>query len=328
MPSAGGLSFSPDSTSLWISALATYDLKPVTETVPLRFHLNLGYYVDSSGNLQDYDKANTSAYSRYVSRFGYGISPSRFRLALGVDAPIDEVTAGFALRPIVEYHFEYLTGSKDQVIAATWRRRIAASHGAAACADNKTQHWVTLGVQGQILRGLTLTVGLDIALRSPGYAYGPSLAPWNLLFGVGYPIDLLTRVVTIRVPAERNAQEEPLPKGLVAGRITTTNGTPIEERCRRGHRSLVFSHLDRRRWDLPECAACTWSRRNCDRGEWLRDGSARLDVIAGQTRQRGVRARAARAGCAGGRTHCRRFWQGRDRGTQTRWTADRRGEVG
>jgi outer membrane protein OmpA-like peptidoglycan-associated protein len=227
MPSSGGLSFSPDSTSLWISALATYDLKPVTETVPLRFHLNLGYYLDSSKNLQNYDAAKTSAYSRYVSRFGYGISPSRFRLALGLDAPLGDLTAGFSLRPMVEYHFEYLNGPKDQVIAAVEDANCGLA-GTAACAENKTQHWVTLGVQGQILRGLTLTLGFDIALRSPGYAYGPSLAPWNLLFGVGYPIDLLTRVVTIRVPAERRVQEEPLPKGLVAGRITTTTGSPIE----------------------------------------------------------------------------------------------------
>jgi outer membrane protein OmpA-like peptidoglycan-associated protein len=282
MPSAGGLSFSPDSTSLWISALASYDLKPVTETVPLRFHLNLGYYLDSSKNLQDYDAAKTSAYSRYVSEFGYGISESRFRLALGVDAPIDELTAGFALRPIVEYHFEYLTGSKDQVIAAVEEANCGLA-GAAACADNKTQHWVTLGVQGQILHGFTLTVGLDIALRSPGYAYGPSLAPWNLLFGVGYPIDLLTRVVTIRVPAERNPQEEPLPKGLVAGRITTRDGTPIENAVV-GVTGRLYSRIltdaDGTFQSVPLAPGAVEIVIGANGFETV---SARLDVIAGQT---------------------------------------------
>ena len=225
MASTTGLgSFSPDSTSLWISALATYDLKPVTNSIPLRFHLNIGYYVDNSSNLQDYDAAQTSAVSRYVSKFAYGISESRFRLALGADAPFDEVTAGFSLRPIVEYHFEYLTGSKDKVIYDQ-EHLTCGTKGAAACADNQDQHWVTLGVQAQFVHGLTLTVGLDLALRSPGYAYAPSLAPWNLLFGVGYPFDLLTRVVTVRVPAEK---VEPIREGLVAGRVTTTAGTPIE----------------------------------------------------------------------------------------------------
>jgi outer membrane protein OmpA-like peptidoglycan-associated protein len=217
-------SLSPDSTSLWISALATYDLKPVINNIPLRFHLNIGFYVDNSSNLQDYDAAQTSAVSRYVSKFAYGISENRFRLALGADAPFDEVTAGFSLRPIVEYHFEYLTGSKDKVIYDQ-EHLTCGKAGAAACADNQDQHWVTLGVQAQFVHGLTLTVGLDLALRSSGYAYAPSLAPWNLLFGMGYPFDLLTRVVTVRMPAEK---AEPLREGLVAGRVTTTAGAPIE----------------------------------------------------------------------------------------------------
>ena len=224
MSSINGISFSPDSTSFWLSALAMYDLKPVTNAIPLRFHLNLGYYVDNSGNLQNYDAAKTSAVSRYVSKFAYGISEDRFRLALGADAPFDEVIAGFSLRPIVEYHFEYLTGSKDQVIY-NQEHATCGANGGAACADNQDQHELTLGVQGQVLHGLTFTVGLDIALRSAGYAYAPSLPPWNLLFGVGYPFSLLPRVVTQEVPVEK---VETLAKGLVAGRLTSTTVTPIE----------------------------------------------------------------------------------------------------
>ena len=224
MSSITGLSFSPDSTSLWLGALATYDLKPVTNSVPLRFHLNLGYYWDNSKSLQNYDAANTSAVSRYVSEFAYGISESRFRMALGADAPFDIVSDGFALRPIIEYHFEYLTGPRDQTIY-NQEHATCGTPGAVACADNKDQHWVTLGMQGQVLHGLTLTIGLDIALRSAGFAYGPSLAPWNLLFGVGYPFDLYPRVVTREAPVEKI---EPLRKGLVAGRVASTAGTAIE----------------------------------------------------------------------------------------------------
>jgi outer membrane protein OmpA-like peptidoglycan-associated protein len=224
MSSITGISFSPDSTSLWLSALATYDLKPALPTFPLRFHLNIGYYVDNSGNLQNYDAAKTSAVSRYVSKFAYGISEDRFRLALGADAPFSELTEGFSLRPVLEYHFEYLTGSKDQVIYAQ-EHATCGRQGASACADNHDQDSLTLGVQAQVLHGLTLTVGLDIALHSPGYAYAPSLAPWNLLFGVGYPFSLLTRVVTREVPVEKI---EPLPKGLVAGKVVSTTGAPVE----------------------------------------------------------------------------------------------------
>ncbi len=224
MSSINGISFSADSTSLWLNALATYDLKPVTNTLPIRFHLNLGYYLDNSGKLQDYDAAKTSAVSRYVSKFAYGISANRIRLALGADAPFEQVTAGLSLRPIVEYRLEYVTGSKDQTIYNI-EHTTCGTQGAAACADNHDQHGVTLGLQAQVLHGLTLTVGLDIALRSAGFAYAPSLAPWNLLFGVGYPFNLLPRVVTRHVPVET---VEPLRKGLVAGRVTSTTGTPIE----------------------------------------------------------------------------------------------------
>ena len=84
---------------------------------------------------------------------------------------------------------------------------------------------MTLGAQAQLLHGLTFTVGLDLALRSPGFAYGPSLPPWNLLFGMAYPFDLVTRVVTVEVPVEK---VEPMREGLIAGRVTTTIGAPIE----------------------------------------------------------------------------------------------------
>jgi outer membrane protein OmpA-like peptidoglycan-associated protein len=224
MSSITGISFSPDSTSLWLSALATYDLKPQLKDVPLRFHLNIGYYVDNSGNLQNYDAAKTSAVTRYVSKFAYGISGDRFRLALGADAPFGELTEGFSLRPLIEYHFEYLTGSKDQVIY-NQEHATCGTTGAPACADNQDQQSLTLGLQAQVAHGLTLTVGLDIALHSPGYAYAPSLAPWNLLFGLGYPFSLVKRVVTREVQVEKI---EALPKGLVAGRVVSTTGTPIE----------------------------------------------------------------------------------------------------
>jgi outer membrane protein OmpA-like peptidoglycan-associated protein len=225
MSSISGISFSGDSTSFWLNAIGTYDLKSVTESLPLRFHLNVGYYVDNSSNLVNY--STTSAFSRYVSRFAYGMSSSRFRMALGADAPFSEVAEGFSLRPLLEYHLEYITGDKDQTI---WDQEHASCGQGenSPCKDNKDAHWITLGLQGQILHGLTATVGLDIALRSPGYAYAPALVPWNLLFGIGYPLDLVPRVVR-NVPVEKVVtREAPMREGLVAGRVISAAGVPIE----------------------------------------------------------------------------------------------------
>ena len=227
MSSITGISFSPDSTSLWINALAMYDLKPATEKVPLRFHINVGYYIDNSKNLVDYTTNSTSAFSRYVSQFAYGISGSRFRLALGADAPLHELTEGFSLRPLIEYHFEYITGSKDDVIYAQEHANCG-TPGSASCKDNQDLHWVTLGVQGQVLHGLTLTAGLDLAIRSPGYPYAPAIAPWNLLFGVGYPLDLVPRIVR-NVPVEKIVtKESSIREGMVAGRVISASGAPVE----------------------------------------------------------------------------------------------------
>jgi outer membrane protein OmpA-like peptidoglycan-associated protein len=232
MSSITGISFSPDSTSLWLNAIGTYDLKPATQNVPLRFHLNFGYYIDNSSNLVDYP-ASTTAFSRYVSKFAYGISGSRLRVAIGADAPFDEVAEGFSLRPVLEYHFEYLTSSKDDVIYAQEHGDPVNGvncgiAGLAACKDNKDMHWVTFGVQAQVLHGLTLTAGLDVALRSPGYPYAPALVPWNLLFGIGYPIDLVPRIVR-NVPVEKIVtKESAIREGLVAGRVISAAGTPVE----------------------------------------------------------------------------------------------------
>ncbi len=227
MSSISGLSFSPDSTSVWVNGIASYDLKPVLKTVPLRLHLNVGYYVDNSGNLVDYTGNNTTAFSRYVSRFAYGISEDRFRLALGADAPFDEVAPGFSLRPLVEYHLEVLTGSQDPVIRQQ-EHATCGQPGASACKDNRDLHWITLGIQGQVLHGLTMTLGLDVGLRSPGFAYGPAVPPWNLLFGVGYPLDLVPRIVR-NVPVVKVVTREAPPReGLVAGRVISAQGTAIE----------------------------------------------------------------------------------------------------
>jgi outer membrane protein OmpA-like peptidoglycan-associated protein len=227
MSSITGISFSPDSTSLWLNAIGTYDLKPATQNVPLRFHLNFGYYIDNSSNLVDYSTNNTSAFSRYVSRFAYGMSGSRLRIALGADAPFDEVAEGFSLRPVLEYHFEYLTSSKDDVIYN--QEHSSCGQGVATpCKDNKDIHWVTFGLQAQVLHGLTLTAGLDVALRSPGYPYAPALVPWNLLFGIGFPIDLVPRIVR-NVPVEKIVtKESSMREGLVAGRVISAAGTPVE----------------------------------------------------------------------------------------------------
>jgi outer membrane protein OmpA-like peptidoglycan-associated protein len=91
--------------------------------------------------------------------------------------------------------------------------------------------WLTVGAQAQVLHGLTFTVGLDVALRSVGFPYGPPLAPWNMIFGASYPLDLVPRVVTRVVPVEKvvTVEKPAAPnEGYVVGKVVSTTGTPVE----------------------------------------------------------------------------------------------------
>jgi outer membrane protein OmpA-like peptidoglycan-associated protein len=224
MSSVGGLTFSGDSTSVWITALASWNFQALEPRLPLRAHLNVGMYFDNSYNTPPY-LPSTTLYSRYVSAFAYGLGKDRVRLALGLDAPVADLVDGFSLRPMIEYHLEYITASGDSAFDAYGGNCSASSN--VTCRNNKSQMWMTLGLQAQILHSLTLMVGVDLELEAVGYPYGPPLAPWNLLFGISYPLDVVPRVVTRKIPAERPVVAPPR-EGLVVGRVVSTFGTPVD----------------------------------------------------------------------------------------------------
>jgi outer membrane protein OmpA-like peptidoglycan-associated protein len=226
MSSVTGLSFSGDSTSVWLTALASWNFQALEPKLPLRAHLNLGMYFDNSYNLaqSQYD-ASTPIYSRYVSSFAYGMGKDRFRLALGIDAPVADIVDGFSLRPMIEYHFEYITADGDPAFATFGPSCVASA--TVSCRNNKSQMWMTLGLQAQIMRSLTLMLGLDVEMEAVGYPYGPPLAPWNFLFGASYPLDVLPKVVTRTIPVEKVVAAAPA-EGLVAGRVVSNVGTPVD----------------------------------------------------------------------------------------------------
>jgi outer membrane protein OmpA-like peptidoglycan-associated protein len=170
------LSVSPSSTSLWTGGVATLDLRPLART-PLRFHANLNYYLDNSSNLTHFDQ-DTTPNTREVAMFAYGIAASRVRFGLGVDAPLERYTGPVGLRPFAEYHAEIVTASADRAFA-----------GYPNDLNNRDQHWLTVGLRARVFQGLTLDAGVDVGLRSVGYQYGPPLAPYDLIFGLGYPFD-------------------------------------------------------------------------------------------------------------------------------------------
>jgi outer membrane protein OmpA-like peptidoglycan-associated protein len=225
LSSVSGLSFSPGSTSVWINALASWNLQAMEPKLPLRAHLNVGMYFDNSYKVAPYD-VTTTPFSRYVSGFGYGLAKDRVRLALGADAPLFNLVDGLSLRPMVEYHFEYVTGSADSNFAEFGGSTCEPS-ATKSCRNNKSQMWLTFGLQAQVLRTLTLTAGLDLGVQPVGYQYGPPLPPWNFLFGAAYPLDTVPRVVTRSVPVEKVVAAVPR-EGFAVGRVVSAAGAAVE----------------------------------------------------------------------------------------------------
>jgi len=210
------LSVSPSSTSLWIGPVATLDLRRMAD-VPLRVHANINYYLDNSSNLASFDP-DTTPQTREVAMFAYGIAASRMRFALGVDAPLEGSTGPVGLRPFAEYHAEIVTASADP-----------AFRDQAGDLKNRDMHWMTLGLRARVFQGLTLDAGVDIALRSVGFQYGPPVPPWDLLFGISYPFDTAAfgkpKVVT------KTIEKTPAPStGTVVGTVKNkADGKPIAE---------------------------------------------------------------------------------------------------
>jgi outer membrane protein OmpA-like peptidoglycan-associated protein len=217
LSSISDLSFSPSSTSLWIGPLFSLDLRKVAE-VPLRVHANANFYVDNSKNLANLDDPNLTITSREVAMFAYGIAANRFRFAFGADMPLENMTAPVPLQPFVEYHIEVVTSGADPMFKGYMP-------------DNRDQQWVTFGLRGRVYRGITLDAGTDVRIRSVGYAYGPPLPPYNVVFGAAYPFDIDSFrrpvVVTRTIEKEVKVAAEPT-EGEIAGVVKSSkDGTPV-----------------------------------------------------------------------------------------------------
>ena len=218
LSSISDLSFSPSSTSLWIGPLFSVDLRKVAE-VPLRVHVNANFYLDNSKNLVDLDPSqNFTITSREVAMFAYGMAASRFRFGFGADMPLENMTAPVPLQPFIEYHIEVVSASADPNFKGYMP-------------DNRDQQWVTFGLRGRVYRGITVDAGTDIRIRSVGYAYGPPLPPYNVVFGASYPfdIDAFRRpvVVTRTIEKEVKVAAEPT-EGEIAGVVKSSkDGTPV-----------------------------------------------------------------------------------------------------
>jgi outer membrane protein OmpA-like peptidoglycan-associated protein len=221
LSSISDLSVSPSSTSIWFGPVYSVDLRPLSGT-PLRFHANANFYVDNSDNLINFNDPTISKFTKEVASFAYDISGNRLRFGVGFDVPLERPTAPIPLDFFGEYHAEIITASADP-----------AFKNEMGDTKNRDQQWVTIGARGRVFHGVTLDLGTDIRLRSLGFEYGTPLPPYDMHFGVSYPLDIdaftkptiITRTIEKNVggPAPAVALEEPIP-GVVK---SSRDGKPV-----------------------------------------------------------------------------------------------------
>jgi OmpA-OmpF porin, OOP family len=199
----GGTSPNLSATNLYLGGVASLD--PTQRGFPVRAHLDLGFQWDQSrelcptgtGGLCDSTRF-TNPIERMVEEFGQGMNRNRFEIALGLDVPFE--TGGLVrLRPIVEYHLEYVTGDPDDDYSAKCATDAAFGQ---ICGLGRDSQVLLLGFRGQPARGLFLDLGVDIGLASPGAEFGPAPAvpPWNVVLGLAYAHDPRVAVRVVERP--------------------------------------------------------------------------------------------------------------------------------
>ncbi|HEY0713156.1 MAG TPA: OmpA family protein, partial [Polyangia bacterium] len=222
------LGFDWDATSFWALALATWDLGK-GGPLPVVVHLNLGYLADRSYRLASFDLPNNpSVHSRAVAGYAYGIGRGRLRGALALEAPITNWVSGSRIAPFFEYQVERVGGDGDPAFAAYLPPRCGNGPNQTRCSESRVQQRIVLGLRANWASGVSLDFGVEIGAGSVGYPFGPPLAPWNLVLGLGRastpapppPVMVVERVV--EVPA-------PVKTGSVSGRVLDAQtGAPIE----------------------------------------------------------------------------------------------------
>ena len=223
LSSVAGLSLDPSATSLWFKGIASLDFKERSQ-IPLRTHINLGYYIDNSSSLQSYKGITQS--SELVSSFAFGIAQNRFRSAIGFDVPLDPVAPNLFVLPFAEYHLEAVTADANPAFAEFDTPRCSGSK----CINNRDQQWATVGVRALLPSGFALELAVDIGVRSVGFPYGTPMAPYNIVLGAMLPIDLnrigRTRVITRKVEAqdELPAAAVATNEGVATGSVVSANG--------------------------------------------------------------------------------------------------------
>jgi hypothetical protein len=205
----GGVGIDGGSTSFALNALGTLDLDnrlAPSDRIPLRFHANVGYYLDNSAKIVDEIESNPPPNGRgtnitRIERFGLGINR------------VDSFKLGFAaeyvhemIRPFVEWTIDIPLNRQDY----TCNLNDAEAAGEGCLGRDQgfstSPSRFTLGARlfPWEEHGLAFLAGLDIGTGATS-DFIDELAPeppWNLYFGIAYAVDTVPRRLP-RPPSKR-----------------------------------------------------------------------------------------------------------------------------
>lgn len=208
---AGDTSFDFGATSVKLAALGTFDGQALPRPLPLKAHLNVGYYVDNSDQLLPEDEDGLKIPPDRVTRFAQGLSAyDQVQVGLGVEAPLPYVTAS------LEYTLGIWSGQEPAALCGD----DAALPCPSQAGFGANPQVVTLGVKGAPLEGLVLNAALDLGLSTEDVSGAPATAPWNLILGLAYVFDPRPKIVEIeRVVTQKEVVQVAPKEAWLAGTV-------------------------------------------------------------------------------------------------------------
>lgn len=198
-----GIAF--DSSTITLLAMGTADLRTlVDETVPVRAHLATGPVIDNTRNLFAQELTRPERFGQDVTAY------SRWRLGLGVDAPLPWVT------PYVEWVLDIPI---NPPCSNTLTVRCVGDSGFAAFPS-----FVTLGARGTpMVEGLVLHTGVELGMTTNESQGTPAIPAWNWIFGASWAFDAIGPAAS----RERGAPTERASRGAelasVSGRVVDSH---------------------------------------------------------------------------------------------------------
>ena len=261
---SGDVGLNADSTSFHARILGTLDLKEITRTVPLRFHLNLRYFVDNSASIvADVEARRRAAQPGFdpaicstvndprcflevsrVERYALGVNRmDQLGINIGVDAnlpyvnPFLEWSVGIPInRQSYQCYSPGPTGTRPGGEADD--DGCLQTSGFASMPSR-----LTIGARVlPPVRGLSGTLAFDVATSGTSdfvRELAPT-APWQLFFGAAFAYDIHAPVQRVEVPGPERIVNRDVDRTPPGG---TVNGTVRDAESRSGvnHAIVTFN---------------------------------------------------------------------------------------